>query len=394
MAPASTACTHRPPCPGCPRLFETGYSEATETQLAALAERAGISLPELTLGDATGFRHRARLSIRGRAGSPKVGIFQADSHRIVDIPNCLVHHPLINQVVAALKRAIRSTNTAPYADGPHRGDLRNVQIVVERSTHRAQVVLVSNHDDPQPVEPLLTRFANEVGEGLHSLWWNGNPERTNTILGPHWKKITGQDAVVEEIGGAQVFYPPGAFGQSNLGLADRMIAEATGWIPEQSRVAEFYAGCGAMGLGWIPKCAHVAFNEIGDGSLEGLAQGIDRLPATLRERTSVHRGSATQYTDLLDNADVVVADPPRRGLDPALLQALCDRPPTRFIYVSCGLEALLRDANLLLDSGKLRLRALSTYALVRHSDHVETLVIFDRISATLPTDVAYPSDRA
>ena len=97
-------------------------------------------------GPAFGYRHRARLAVRGRSASPKLGVFQEGSHRIVDVPRCLVHHPLINEVAAAVKQAVRDSGVAPYAERVHRGELRYVQVAVERSSASAQVVLVGNSD--------------------------------------------------------------------------------------------------------------------------------------------------------------------------------------------------------------------------------------------------------
>ena len=99
----------------------------------------------------------------------------------------------------------------------------------------------------------------------------------------------------------------------------------------------------------------------------------------MQARTQVHAGGADEHTALATQADIVVADPPRKGLSPALRDTLCATPPSRVIYLSCGLDAFVRDANLILDAGKLQLRALSAYAFIRHSDHVETLAVFDRV---------------
>ncbi len=85
--------------------------------------------------------------VRGRARSPKIGIFQAGTHDVVDIPRCRVHHPLVNDVGAALREAIRATGTRPYTERTHTGALRAVQIVVERASRTAQLVLVGNADD-------------------------------------------------------------------------------------------------------------------------------------------------------------------------------------------------------------------------------------------------------
>src|SRR5262249_1273271 len=182
---------HRPPCPGCPRFGEPGISGGARALLAALAEDAGLPPPAIVEGAPFGDRHRARLAVRGRAASPKIGIFQEGSHRVVDIPHCLVHHPLVNEVATATKAALRRTGVSPYPDRPHRGMLRYLQVVVERRSASPQVVLVANDESPDALEPVAREIERALGARLHSLWWNGNPARTNTILGPAWHRWAG-----------------------------------------------------------------------------------------------------------------------------------------------------------------------------------------------------------
>jgi 23S rRNA (uracil1939-C5)-methyltransferase len=76
--------------------------------------------------------------------------------------------------------------------------------------------------------------------------------------------------------------------------------------------------------------------------------------------------------------DVVIADPPRKGLDPALSAYLVERPPPRFIYVSCGLESLLADTARLTSNGALRLSGLTAFNLMPFTEHVETVARFER----------------
>ncbi len=76
--------------------------------------------------------------------------------------------------------------------------------------------------------------------------------------------------------------------------------------------------------------------------------------------------------------DVVIADPPRKGLDRALAERLAAEPPTRFIYVSCGLDSFMSDAALLTASGRLRLAELTAFNLMPYTEHVETVACFDR----------------
>ena len=315
--------------------------------------------------------------VRGRSRSPKVGIFQAGSHRIVDTPTCAVHHPLINQVAAALKQAIRETRSEPYADRPHRGQVRAVQVVVERATQSAQVTLVTRDDRAAEAEPLLQAFQEMfAAEPLHSLWWNGQPERSNTILGPSWQRVLGPEAVCESIGGAQVFFPPGAFGQAHLALADRVVQEVHALASGADRIAEWYAGCGAIGLGLLAPGAAVAFNEQSPHAIEGLRLGIEALGPAAATRAEVFRGAAEEFPDLARGRGLAVVDPPRRGLDRALCDGLASRPPEQLVYVSCGLESLERDVDRLLEPGHLRLASLTPYALFPFTNHVETLARF------------------
>lgn len=371
-------CPHRPPCPGCPRFGEAGISREARAALASLCGESGLPSPDVMEGPAFGYRHRARLAVRGRPASPKLGVFQEGSHRIVDVPRCLVHHPLINEVAAAVKQAVRDSGVAPYAERAHRGELRYVQVVVERSSASAQVVLVGNSDDPAALQPLAGALESALGRRLHSLWWNGNPARTNTILGPRWHRWSGPTAVCEELGGARIFFPPGAFGQANLDLFERLVARVASWVPDGARVVEFHAGCGAIGLGLLPRIASIAFNEVVPDALDGLALGLAALSPSERARATVLPGAAAEFTEAARHADVVIVDPPRRGLDEKLLDALVREPPARLIAVSCSLDAFLREVRAFRGAGRLRLDAVVPFALFPHTAHVETLACFVR----------------
>lgn len=322
--------------------------------------------------------------VRGRAASPKLGIFQAGSHRIADIPRCRVHHPRINEVAAATRAAIRATGVRPYADRPHSGDLRALQVVVERGSGRAQVALIANASEPAPLAALAADLAERLAPILHSLWWNGQPERSNAVIGPHWHRWRprGSDAaagaVRESIGGVDVFFPPGAFGQSHLDLADRIVERIHAWVPDGAAVTEFYAGCGSIGLGLLGRCTDVCFVESAPDAVRGLALGIEARPPAERARARVRAGSADDAADAVRGVDLVIADPPRKGLDARILETLCAGPPARLVYLSCDVDSFERDTLRLVASGRWRLVELVACDLFPNTHHVETLARFER----------------
>jgi 23S rRNA (uracil1939-C5)-methyltransferase len=336
-------------------------------------------LPEVAVieGPRTGFRHRARLAIRGRLGSPKLGLFEIDSHRVVHIPNCLVHHPLINHVAGVVRRALVDSRITSYSEVPHLGLARYLQVVVERSSQSAQVVIVANSATPEPLTECLNLIRERLGGDLHSLWFSANCERSNTILGPDIHHWCGPPSVVESFGGAQVHYPPGAFGQNNLDMAQSIIGHIAAQIPEGARITEFYAGVGAIGLSLLPRADDIRMNETNPHSLRGLELGLAQLPPDGRTRISVIPGPAGTAHLAAAGARVVIADPPRKGLDSELSEYLSAQPPERLLYVSCGLDSFLRDTAQLTSRGKLRLAALTAFDLLPYTEHVEIVAHFE-----------------
>lgn len=307
-----------------------------------------------------------------------MGLFELDTHRVVHIPNCSVQHPLINRVAAVVRRALVDARVASYSDTAHLGLARYLQVVVERSSQTAQVVVVGNSATTEPFAACLDLIRERLGAELHSLWFNANCERTNTILGPDFHNWFGPTSVVERFGGAAVHYPPGAFGQSNLEIAQGIIEHVRAEIPAGARVTEFYSGVGAIGLSVLARASEIRMNEASPHSLQGLQLGLAQLDSAERARISVVPGSAGAARLAASGAQVVIADPPRKGLDAELTEYLSEHPPERFVYVSCGLESLLRDTAKLTSHGKLRLGRLTAFNLLPFTEHVETVACFER----------------
>jgi 23S rRNA (uracil1939-C5)-methyltransferase len=372
-------CPHRPPCPGCPRFGEGDVPAPVLHALNQLARAHRLPAVSIVSGDTAGFRLRARVATLGRRGSPKIGLFELGTHRVVHIPNCSVQHPLINRVASIVRRALADARVTSYSDRAHLGVARYLQVVVERSSQTAQVVIVANCATLDPLAACLGLIRERLGEDLHSLWFNPNLEHTNTILGPDFQLVCGPKSVVEGFGGASVHYPPGAFGQNNLDIAERIIEHVRDLVPQDADVAEFYAGVGAIGLSLLPRVRTIRLNELNPHSLHGLELGLAELASNVRSKISVIPGPASVALPAAREAQVVIADPPRKGLDAELTAHLSAQPPERFVYISCGIESFLADAAALMSRSKLRLAALKGFNLMPFTEHIETVACFERV---------------
>jgi tRNA/tmRNA/rRNA uracil-C5-methylase (TrmA/RlmC/RlmD family) len=184
--------------------------------------------------------------------------------------------------------------------------------------------------------------------------------------------------VIEHFGGAAVYYPPGAFGQNNLEIAQLIIEHVREQIPSGSRVAEFYAGVGAIGLSVLGHVGKITLNELSPSSLHGLELGLAQLDSAERAKISLIPGEAAANRLAASDYQIVIADPPRKGLDWELTENLSSHPPEGLIYVSCGVESLLRDAAQLTSRGRLRLVSLRAFNLMPFTEHVESVACFAR----------------
>jgi 23S rRNA (uracil1939-C5)-methyltransferase len=350
----------------------------TERRLRAFCDEQGV-VPVVRAGQPLGYRVRSRLMVRRVRGAVRTGLFREGTHDVVDIPNCGVHHPLINRAALALRRAMAETGTSAYSEVDHQGLVRALQVVVERATARVQLVLVLNAAEFDAARPLVAALISELGSDLQGLYLNAHPELGNAILGRDFLHCAGEVATRETLGGAQVFFPPGAFGQANLGLFECILEDLHAEVPIGARITEFHAGTGAIGLGLVEQSRAYVFNELGEHSLAGLGLGIDALSEASRAKARVAAGKAASHADLCGSADVVIVDPPRKGLEPALLDALAeDTGPSALHYLSCDFDSLLRDCRVLLR--KYRISRISAYALFPFTPHLETLVRFERAS--------------
>ena len=277
---------------------------------------------------------------------------------------------------------------------------------------------------------------------FHSIWVNWHAAPSNAVLNAAdgaWTLAAGAEDLVDWPAGPSgpaVSYSPASFGQANAGQYAALIAALAAWVPRGSRVLELYAGVGAIGLSLVSSglAASLRCVEVVAAAAAPFRRSRERLaPAARAAVADLRIASAGDVPgSVLADADVVIVDPPRRGLDAALLSALCalgegaaageprSRPPPgdegagapgggpararasptgpsgggsggpggpsaaptprRLIYVSCGFPAFQRDCDALLGSGRWRLAFGQLFSFFPGTDSLETLAVFDRVA--------------
>lgn len=341
----SSTCPHFSQCSGC-TLSENFFHPPVRSEVELFFSKHQAHLAF----ESDGFektRYKAKLAIRGATDCPKIGLFKKNSHEVLAIPKCLVHHPSINLAVERLIKVITSLAIQPYSENPRRGLLRYAQFFVERKSNRVQLVLVANIASMNEEMQKLCE-ALSADPLWHSIWVNFQPASTNRIFGDEWILVHGESWLWQKIGAREIAFHPGAFSQVHLSLFDRLIETIQDWVEPHFHILELFAGTGAIGLSLLDRCFRVDFIENNPLSALSFTESVKRLPSSLQTRYSYRIENAA----LLDSPyDLILVDPPRKGLGKALIQDLNHSKNSRLIYVSCHFASFQSDAEALIAKG-------------------------------------------
>ena len=354
---STISCDYFPTCPGCQ------FQENVTLPPIAQELQTFFSFP-IFHKEIIHWRTRAKLAVRGDA---QIGLFKRGTHDVIDIATCPLHHPAITHAIPLLKQALKKHSISSYNEQTQQGLLRYVQLVVERATGLVQLVLVVK--DNQDLQPLIETLSKQ--NIWHSLWINVHPLPVNRIFGDTWRLAWGAQDLFETLGGHRICFHPACFGQAHLSLFEDLLRSVQEKILPNQRVVEFYAGVGVIGLAVASRAKTVTCVEMNPFAKESFEKSHPPKNVHFKE------SSTEKALELLDAADVVIVDPPRKGLDSAFLNALSASSAQQLIYVSCGPYSFKRDHAILVEAGW-KMAHLEGYLLFPGTDHIELLGVFER----------------
>ncbi|HLL24609.1 MAG TPA: 23S rRNA (uracil(1939)-C(5))-methyltransferase RlmD [Kofleriaceae bacterium] len=321
-----------------------------------------------------GYRNKGKY-VAGRSGDHIVlGAYAPRSHHVIDTLGCRVVAPVIDEVATWARGAAEAAGLAAYDEAKREGELRYV--IVRESEGDAMVVLVVSSRTPreklQHVAQALARHP-----AVRSIVALDNDRRDGAIVpsGARVQNLVGKGVLVEELAGARVEVGASEFLQVNRAQAAAMyqrVAELAEVRPGM-RVVDLFAGVGGIGLHLARAGAEVLAVELDREAVGQLRRAAERAGLPL---TAIAGDAGDVPVDELGAPDVIVVNPPRKGLSEAtrgLLGRL--RPPT-ILYVSCGPESLGRDLALLVQYEP---DVIEPFDLMPGTAQVETIVRLRRL---------------
>ena len=378
------ACPVAKLCGGCD-FHHMDYEE--ETRLKADRVRQALNriggeniekMPILAAPTCRGYRNKAQYPVSAKKGRAYAGFFKAGTHQVVENSRCLILPEETDRVKDAVMDYVNQYRVTVYDETAHKGLLRH--IYVRRGAVSGQILVclaINGRNIPRP-EALIQRL--QKIPGFTTLVLSVNTKKGNTVLGDEFISLYGPGWIEDTLCGLSFRLSPRSFYQVNHHQAQRLYetAIAQAQITKEDTVLDLYCGVGTITLAMAGAAGKVIGVEVVPQAVEDARDNALRNGIENAEFICGDAGQAALELEARGiRADVVVVDPPRKGLNADTIEALHRFAPRRIVYVSCDPATLARDVKLLKERGYALQNAIAADLFPRCA-HVETVVTLQK----------------
>ncbi|WGX98200.1 23S rRNA (uracil(747)-C(5))-methyltransferase RlmC [Nocardioides sp. L-11A] len=384
MGPAVLDCAHftAGECRSCTWLGRRYDEQLAAKQAAtrALVDRPGLVwLPPVTSPSAS-FRSKAKMVVGGTAAAPTLGILGPDGAGI-DLRDCALHTPGIVAALPTLAELVRRAGLTPYdvgGSGPvgGRGELKHV-LVTDSPDGELMVRLVLRSTSAEARVRKHLPWLLGALPGLRVVTINVQPEHRAVLEGEREIVLTEADTLPMRLGAITLHLRPRSFFQTNTTVAAALYREAAAWVADLGprRVVDLYCGVGGFALHLAAPGRRVSGIELSADAIASAERSRDEAGLPGEIDFAVGDATAPEWAGLLAGADLVVVNPPRRGLGRELARRLEGSGARHVLYSSCNPETLARDLTELASYRPVRGRLLDMFP---QTSHAEVLILLSR----------------
>ena len=300
-----------------------------------------------------GYRNKAQIPVRKVYGRLTTGFYKKRTHQLMPIEDFIIQDPKIDEAIVIVRDILRKYHLEAYDEENHLGDIRHIIVRRGHVTGELMIVLVTRLFELPKGQEIVEAIKEELPEVV-SIVQNINSDKTNVILGKQSMVLFGQDYYTDELMGHTFKISHQSFYQVNSEQTEKLYSVAVDYaeLTGEEVVIDAYSGIGTMTLALAEKAKQVYGVEI-------VAPAIENAKTNAKDNgiENVEFAVADAGEWLVEKAkaglevDVVVVDPPRKGLAKEFIDAVLEIQPERMVYVSCNPSTLARDLKLLNEGG-------------------------------------------
>lgn len=303
--------------------------------------------PTIGMSDPWHYRNKAQFQLRKNKKTKKIeaGLYQANSHKLVPLTDCLVQQPRTQEVMNTVVTLLNKYDLPIYDERSNSGIFRTIMVRVGIKTGELQVVFITR-SRKFPQKNALIREINQRLPEVVSIMQNVQPNKTSLVMGDETLHLWGKEAIEEHINEVTFDLSPRAFFQLNPQQTEILYGEGIKALAIQPNetIVDAYCGVGTIGLSVAKQAKEIRGMDTVPQAIADARKNAERLGY---QNTRYEVGTAEELLPkwLKEGfkPDGIIVDPPRTGLGPQLIQAILAYPPTKLVYISCNVSTLARD---------------------------------------------------
>ena len=331
-------------------------------------------------GKLTGFRYRNKAQFpfgTDKNGEVICGFYAGRTHTIIPTTECYLGVSENKEILETILSWMKTYKIKSYDEIKGSGTVRHV--LLRKGYHSGEImVCIVINQNKLPYEKELIELLLKI-KGIKSISYSVNNKNTNVIMGDNYHTIWGSDTISDTLLGLKFNISPLSFYQVNPVQVEKLYGKAIEYasLTGKEEVWDICCGIGTITLAMASKAKKVhgieivpqAIEDANNNAVENNIKNAEFICASAEEYLP-------QNADKI-KADIIVMDPPRKGMDEKALEVVINANPERIVYVSCDSATLARDLKYLCERGY-ELSKLCATDMFANTIHVETVVLISK----------------
>ena len=381
-------CPYFPLCGGC-ALRHMDYEQElalkqahVQSCLTRIGGQTISALPITGAAQTDGYRNKVQFPVQEQDGRPVAGFFSGKTHRVIPVRHCRIQPDCADAIRGAVLAWMEQYHLRAYDEQTHTGYIRHIYIRFGTESGQILVCIVANCAQlPKKKQLVAALLAAEPG--ITTIVFSPNTKKGNTVLGTEFHPLYGDGTITDTLCGLQFRLSAPAFYQVNHAQAERLYEKAVqlAGLTGNETVLDLYCGTGTITLCLARHAKKAIGVEIVPQAIEDAKFNAAQNGMENAEFFCMDAGQAAKMlADRRTRPDVIVVDPPRKGVSADVIEAISAMAPQRIVYVSCDPATLARDLKLLTAAGY-TLQTAEAFDLFPRCAHVETVCLLSKLQS-------------
>lgn len=324
------------------------------------------------------YRNKVQYPIRNINGENKIGFYSKRTHNIVENKCCHIQDRVIDMLSKIIFEKLMEYSFSGYNEIDFSGDIRH--IIIKRGYHTSEIMVIIVINDRKLFQDnRFQKIVNDLNkENIKGIFLNLNDSKTNEILGDETVCIYGEEYITDTIGDYSFYISPKSFFQVNtvqVEMLYNVLKEGLN-LSKNDILFDLYSGVGTIGIFLSDSVNKVYGIEIEKEAVDMANKNIllnninncEYIAGSVEDKIEIFKKNNTK-------PNVIVVDPPRKGLDEKSLEYILDFNPDKIGYVSCNPATLARDLKLL--SHKYDIISITPVDMFPQTVHIECVCILE-----------------